>query len=60
MTIRDVSNGIALLTMHHKITGKMPDAVCSAVQTTDYDFRTMIVDCSLIECPLETCCTECY
>lgn len=45
---------------NNQITGTMPNAVCNAVQTADYDFRSMVVDCSLIKCPLETCCTECY
>ncbi len=58
-TLSSLVNLQVLEIYNNEITGKVPEAVCNAVQTADYDFRSMMVDCSLIECPVGTCCTEC-
>ena len=41
----------------NELTGTMPQAVCDAVGASEYEFRTLSVDCSEVTC--NDCCTEC-
>ena len=42
----------------NSLSGDMPMAVCDAVDASDYEFRTLSVDCEEVNC--QNCCTECY
>jgi Leucine-rich repeat (LRR) protein len=45
---------------HNKFSGEMPSGVCSAIQASEYEFKSLTSDCiNEVSCSNE-CCTECF
>lgn len=40
------------------LSGTMPESICGAVAASDYESRSLTVDCDVVLC--EDCCTTCY
>jgi hypothetical protein len=42
----------------NKLSGEMPPAVCQAIETAEYEYKTLAADCGEVLCA--GCCTTCY
>lgn len=42
----------------NNLLGVMPPAVCQAIRTASYEYKTLSADCSEVQC--DGCCTSCY
>jgi len=42
----------------NRLTGTMPGGVCTTIKNSNYEFKSLSVDCSSVTCT--DCCTQCY
>jgi len=45
----------------NKLKGDMPQGVCSAVDNSDYEYKSLTSDCKkAVTCATPECCTQCF
>lgn len=45
---------------NNNLSGEMPDGVCTAIQGSDYEYKSLTSDCvKEVSCP-KGCCTQCF
>eukprot|EP00934_Nitzschia_sp_Nitz4_P008520 Nitzschia sp. Nitz4//scaffold322_size40381//8691//10223//NITZ4_007554-RA/size40381-augustus-gene-0.55-mRNA-1//-1//CDS//3329547809//8510//frame0 len=53
---------LEVLQLHdNNLSGSMPNGLCTIIDDASYEYKSLTSDCvALVDCALETCCTECY
>lgn len=44
----------------NQLQGQMPQAICTVIQASTYEFKSLAADCQELKCEEPSCCTTCY